>query len=45
MSIALLSIPIVIYYMNSPGNKKDLQLPSQVVDLETCQGAMDVVSK
>ena len=45
MSIAVLSTPIVIYYINSPGVKKDSQLPSQVVDLQTCQGTMDIVSK
>ena len=45
MSIAVLSIPICIYYMKYPEIKKDLQLPSNVVDLQTCQGTINVVSK
>ena len=43
-SVALLSIPIIIYYIKSPGIMGDLQLPSHVVDLQTCQGTMDMVS-
>ena len=43
-SVALLSIPIIIYYIKSPGITGDLQLPSHVVDLQTCQGTMDMVS-
>ena len=45
MSIAVLSIPICIYYMKYPEIKKDLQLPNNVVDLQTCQGTINVVSK
>ena len=45
MSIAVLSIPICIYYMKYPEIKKDLQLPNNVVDLQTCQGTMNIVSK
>ena len=35
-SVALLLIPIIIYYIKSPGIMGDLQLPSHVVDLQTC---------
>ena len=43
-SVALLSIPIIIYYIKSPGIMGDLQLPSHVVDLQTCQGTMNMLS-
>ena len=43
-SIALLSIPIIIYYIKSPGIMGEIQLPSHVVDLQTCQGTVHMVS-
>ena len=44
-SIALLSIPIITYYVKSPEIRESaLQLPSYLVNLQTCEGTMDLVS-
>ena len=45
ISVALLSIPIIMYYITSPEIREgDLQLPSHLVNLQTCKRAMDLVS-
>ena len=48
ISIALLSIPIIFYYIESPGSSVKtnikLNLPNHLVNLQTCEGAMDIVS-
>ena len=47
-SIALLSIPIIIYYIKTPGSSVktnvQLSLPNHLVNLQTCEGTVDIVS-
>ena len=43
-STALLSIPIIIYYIKAPEINTDISLPNHVVDLQTCQATMNIVS-